>query len=157
MIGQCYLEYKWATKGTRTLTTYQPTYLVLLVIDSVLICICLFRDYGSGNEAFRAAQHQNHHDSFLDYTVLSSFNCGCGPCALNLMGRSVNSIWFSKLLQKGNVFHSNFQTGLAGWHNEGNMEKFQLIFSQTLKTITPLANFLIKNWPGRDFFFNVVW
>ncbi|RCU34548.1 hypothetical protein DVA81_19370, partial [Acinetobacter baumannii] len=40
------------------------------------------------------------------------------------------------------VFQSNLQTSSEGWHNEGDVEKFQLIFSHPMKTITPLASFL---------------
>lgn len=48
----------------------------------------------------------------------------------------------------GKMFQINLQTGSQGWDNEGNMEKFQLIFSHAVKTITPLACFLIKNLAG---------
>lgn len=52
----------------------------------------------------------------------------------------------------GKMFQINLQTGSQGWDNEGNMEKFQLIFSHAVKTITPLARFLIKNLAGERIF-----
>lgn len=52
----------------------------------------------------------------------------------------------------GKMFQINLQAGSRGWDNEGNMEKFQLTFSHAVKTITPLACFLIKNLAGERFF-----
>lgn len=47
-------------------------------------------------------------------------------------------------VKKNRVFHSSLQTGSEAWHCAGNVEKFQL-FSNIVRTITPLATYLIKN------------
>lgn len=39
--------------------------------------------------------------------------------------------------------------------NDREMEKFQLIFSHSVKTITPLATFLIKNLAWESIFFSM--
>lgn len=53
--------------------------------------------------------------------------------------------WLQKKKKGKNVSQRHLQTGSEGCYNEGNMEKFQLVCSHTVKTITPLASFLIKN------------